>query len=29
VVSVKATDGSNANPADAQRIVTVLAEDLK
>jgi hypothetical protein len=29
VVSVKAADGSNANPADAQRIVTVLAEDLK
>jgi outer membrane protein assembly factor BamC len=29
VVSVKGVDGSTANPADAQRIVTVLAEDLK
>jgi outer membrane protein assembly factor BamC len=29
VVSVRGADGSNANPVDAQRIVTVLAEDLK
>ena len=29
MVSVRGADGSNANPADAQRIVKVLAEDLK